>query len=194
MGNSRWVRSKTDPMALREDGIGVSLSEGKWAAVVETKIVRLKTPGLLSYLERAIEEADELFLPGAWTVDASIWKAAGWYVRVGEGGWSVFRPMEGKLVLASKKVFASSDRARSWAESRLDRAEGGLRGPKPRGGKAANAKLPDIRVTEDERALADRVLEREGLSYSEFVRACFAWVGAHPGESPWLLGVKEPLT
>lgn len=86
---------------------------------------------------------------------------------------------------ASRRTFSSADRARTWADIRFDRAVGGLRGPKPRGGSTSGAKLPDIRVTEEERALAERVLEREGLSYSEFVRAALRWVDAHPGEA-WL--------
>jgi len=185
MGNSRWLRSKKEPMALREDGVGVALSGGVWACTTAEvpQERRLKTPGLHAYLDRAIEEADEMYPPAPWKVDASIWRADGWCVRSTADEWSVFRIVEGEFAPASRKTFASSDRARAWVDTRFDRAVGGLRGPKPRGGTTAGAKLPDIRVTEEERALADRVLDRENLSYSEFVRAAFRWADAHPGKA-----------
>lgn len=191
MGNSRWVRSPNESMALREDGRAVTLSGGRWACVTAEETLRLKTPGLHAYLDRAIEEVDESFPPAPWTVDAGIWSTAGWVVRAGGEAWTVSRAVGTEQELATTKVFSSSDRARAWADGRLERAEGGLRGPKPRVGKTAAAKLPDIRVTEEERALAERVLEREGVSYSEFVRACFTWAEAHPGEA-WLTKVVAP--
>ena len=205
MGNSRWVRSPNESMALREDGRAVTLSGGRWACVTAEETLRLKTPGLHAYLDRAIEEVDESFPPAPWTVDAGIWSTAGWVVRAGgefashharfdwsvAEGWTVSRAVGTEQELATTKVFSSSDRARAWADGRLERAEGGLRGPKPRVGKTAAAKLPDIRVTEEERANAERVLEREGVTYSEFVRACFTWAEAHPGEA-WLRRVVAP--
>lgn len=185
MGNSRWLRSKKEPMALREDGVGVALSGGVWTCttVEVPQERRLKTPGLHAYLDRAIEEADEMYPPPPWKVDAAIWRAQGWCVRSTADGWVVLRIVDGEFAPASSKTFSSSDRARTWADTRFDRAVGGLRGPKPRGGTTAAAKLPDIRVTEEERALAERVLTREGLSYSEFVRAALRWADAHPGEA-----------
>jgi hypothetical protein len=88
--------------------------------------------------------------------------------------------------------FPSADRARRWAELRFDRSEGGLRGPKPRAGSRSAAKLPDVRVTEEERDAATATLDALGMSYAVFVRASLEWARAYVlSDSPeWTVDVE----
>lgn len=73
---------------------------------------------------------------------------------------------------ATKQTFRTADRARHYAEIRLHRSTGPVRGPKPRGGgTGATATLPDVRVTCRERKQAVDTAQALGMSYSAFARA-----------------------
>lgn len=173
---SRWTRSPRTGSASRSDGVTLALLSGAWTCRFGESSTRLKTPGLLAFLDRAIEEADELHTPEGWTYEAGIWKTdKGWWVRPVESGWGVFRTVRAQEERASRKTFESSDRARRWAELRFERGEAPLRGPKARAGERAMSKLPDVRVTEEERIFAEEILGSLDLSYSEFVRAALRW-------------------
>ena len=178
----RWVRSPRSGEAARTDGVTVTLTNGSWhlsASALRDGPRKMKTPGLVAYLDRAIEEADSTILPAGWTLTAGVWNAAnGWSARPVDGGWGVFRPVKGTVERASQQTFDSSDRARRWAELRFERGEAGLRGPKPRAGSRSASKLPAIRVTEEERAFAEETLSGLGVSYSEFVRAALRFVAS----------------
>ena len=177
-----WERvGKNAGEASRTDGVRLGISEGVWLATKGSTTLRLKVPALLAYLDRAIGAADILFPPPPWQHENGVWAANGWTVRpVENGGYGVFRTRSGGTEeRASRQTFDSADRGRAWAALRFDRGDGGLRGPRARAGAPAASKLPDIRVTHEERALAEKVLDRLNLSYSEFVRAALRWTDDH---------------
>lgn len=174
----RWVRAARTGEAARTDGVTVILTSGSWMLYSRRSPTaqKLKTPGLLAYLDRAIEEADVAISPAGWEHTGGVWIASnGWAIRPVEGGWGAFRRIKGEEERASRQTFDSADRGRRWAELRFERGEAGLRGPKPRAGSRSASKLPDIRVTEEERVFAEEVLTKLGVSYSEFVRAALQW-------------------
>ena len=174
----RWVRASRTGEAARTDGVTVILTSGSWMLHSRRSPTaqKLKTPGLLAYLDRAIEEADVAISPAGWEHVSGVWSAKnGWAIRPVEGGWGAFRRIKGEEERASRQTFDSADRGRRWAELRFERGEAGLRGPKPRAGSRSASKLPDIRVTEEERIFAEEVLTKLGVSYSEFVRAALQW-------------------
>lgn len=186
----RWMRAPRSAQATRTDGVAVSLVSGHWSCLRASKETRLKTPGLVAYINKAVEEADALFPPDGWTVSDGVWASGNWCLRPVEAGWGVFRTVKGQEERASRQVFESPDRARRWASLRLERGEAGLRGPKPRAGSRSGAKLPDIRVTEEERASAEALLDQLGLSYSEFVRAALHWSSENLGHA-WSVSRTE---
>ena len=198
--STRWVRAPRIPTASRTDGLSVTLSEGRWVASMHGVPTVLATPGLASYLERALVESDEAHPPAPWTFTDGVWACHVWEIRPnGDGTWGIFRTLEGVVEKASRQPFPSADRARRWAELRFDRGEARLRGPKPRAGSKASHKLPDIRVTEAEKTHMLDLLARTGLGYSDFVRAAAAWAETHlveaagEGDAPraWEVVEKE---
>lgn len=172
---TRWVRSARTNTSSRTDGITVTLSNGSWVMVSEGKTEKLKTPPLAAWLDKAIQEADEANPPAPWAFKRGVWSSGSWVIRPDNDGWGVFRALGEGVERASRQSFPSADRARRWAELRFDRSEGGLRGPKPRAGSRSAAKLPDVRVTEEERDAANATLEDLGMSYAVFVRASLEW-------------------
>ena len=108
-------------------------------------------------------------------------------MRPEQTGWYVYRlsPSGKDRERASVQEFSSADRARRWAEVRLDRTGTNLRGPKPRAGRRSNCKLPDVRVTETERADAMRLLKDLGLTYSQFVRAALRFADSYIAHGTW---------
>lgn len=163
---------------MRSDGLTLTLHAGTWSYRTADKAAetrRLKTPGLAAYLNRAIDEVDAALPPAGWEIRSGVWYSGPWRARPVSGGWGVFRVLRGAEERASRQTFDSADRARRWAELRFDRGESGLRGPKPRAGARAAFKLPDVRVTEEERQFAEDTVEKLGVSYSEFVRAALRW-------------------
>jgi hypothetical protein len=175
----RWVRAPRVPAATRTDGYTVSLDSDTCWVVVGPGVgpKALDTTGRPSYLEDAIEEVDLLFPPTPWRVEGGVWYADRWQVRPnGDDTWGVHRLLDGVVEVASRQPFPSADRARRWAELRFDRGDARLRGPKPRAGSKASCKLPDVRVTDEEKAHTLAVLESLGVTYSDFVRMSLRWV------------------
>jgi len=166
----RWVRSRSK--AERTDGYLVDKVGGSWGLYKDGALV-----GSASTKEDAILYCDSVVaVPDGWKVADQIWVStysASWEVRRLPGrGCGVYRNGERACVLD----FQTPDRARRWAEIRLDRSdEAALRGPAPRQGKRADDKLPDVRATSEEKAAAAETVKRLGVSYSEFVRASLLW-------------------
>jgi hypothetical protein len=193
--STRWVRAPRIPTASRTDGLSVTLDNGRWVANMAGKPAVLATPGLASYLERALVEADEAHPPAPWAFVDGVWRCHVWEIRPnGDGTWGIFRTLEGEVEQASRQPFPSADRARRWAELRFDRGETRLRGPKPRAGSKAAHKLPDIRVTEAEKSHVFDLLGRLGLGYSDFVRAAMFWAESNLVEATPEDGAGEART
>lgn len=190
----RWVRTPRTAYAARTDGLSVLHRDGGWFLTAAGEEVCLcNTDRTVEGLEEAIALADTRHPPAPWTCDADgIWYTDVWCVLPEDGAWSVYREIEDELRRASSQPFASADRARRWAELRFDRGESGLRGPKPRKGTKARAKLPDVRVTQQERDHTLAMLEAMGVPYSVFVRAASAWVEANmTGDAPtWRIDMR----
>jgi hypothetical protein len=182
----RWVRSPRTSSATRTDGLVLVYKDGAWLlASGGAESLVLTSPDTVEYMEEAIFLADVLNPPAPWVCEGASWCADVWCVSPEAEGWIVYRAFEEGLRRASTQVFTSPDRARRWAELRFDRGQSGLRGPKPRAGTKARAKLPDVRVTQGEREHTLAMLERIGIPYSTFVRAASAWVEAHlTGDNP----------
>jgi len=189
----RWVRAPRIPSASRTDGITINLVEGRWKLSRNGEVQVLATPPATFAFESALEEADVLYPPAPWRHERGVWIADLWHVVPdGAGAWAVYRNIDGLMERASLQIFVTADRARRWAELRFDRGTQGLRGPKPRAGSRAGSKLPDVRVTDEERDHAIAVLAERDLSYSEFVRAALAWVEEYVGEGlPWAVERNE---
>lgn len=179
----RWVRAPRIPSASRTDGITINLAMGRWTLTKSGEVTHLSTPPSSYQFEAALEEADVLHPPAPWRHERGVWVADLWHVvPEGTGAWAVYRSIDGLMERASLQSFVTADRARRWAELRFDRGTQGLRGPKPRAGSRAGSKLPDVRVTDEERDHAIVVLSDHGLSYSEFVRAALAWMEENVGD------------
>ena len=175
----RWVRALPTRSASRTDGIAVAFDQNRWLLMAQGTTYVLRTPGFSQNLDRAVDDADQFFPPAPWTFTEGVWSFGVWQIRPNaDGTWGVFREVEGTVEQASIQLFPSADRARRWAELRFDRGSSRLRGPKPRAGSRASEKLPDVRVTEDEKAHAMAILGRLGLGYSDFVRAALVWAEA----------------
>jgi len=185
MENSRWIRSSE--VAERPDDGGRVVKKGEdWIYVLGRRMKRLVES---ETLEQAIEHADQFRPPGKWAYAPSDykWMRSLWEVRYEGEGWTVWRvkPGEEEMTQASVAVHPSADRARRWVELRLERTDGNLRGPAPRAGKASTAKLPDIRVTPEEREQAFELLTQLGLSYADFVRAALTFAEDHLDGGDW---------
>jgi len=84
-----------------------------------------------SDLERTIHLYDVAHPPKGWAWDGAVWILGPWKVEVDPtvpGQWRVIRGG----VQATTESFRTADRARHWAEVRLDRSVGPRRGPKPK--------------------------------------------------------------
>jgi hypothetical protein len=137
-------------------------------------------------LEQAIYMADVANTPEGWTFHKGPkrWSMGPWVVEVDvidpttrnkpwTGTWKVLR--HGKRV--SKRSFRSADRARHYAETRVDRSDGPMRGPMPRAASSSDCHLPDVRVTAAERAVALGLSKHLGFdTYSDFARALLVYV------------------
>lgn len=175
---TRWLRTPRTAHAVRSDDIVVWHEGSGWHITVRGEpcafIPEDATP---ANLEFCIAKVDELHPPHPWVLEDGVWKASVWRVMTDDGlVWGVFRDLGSKLERASNQPFLTPDRARRWAELRFDRGSGGLRGPKPRVGARARSKLPDVRVTADERDRVLSVLAAVGMTYSDLVRAAAYWV------------------
>jgi hypothetical protein len=143
------------------------------------------TVGDYTTLERSIHLADTAKPPKGWSWDGTsrAWTFGPWRVEVDAAHlpqgtpkdvdpwklpWCLLRGDQ----RATKQVFRTADRARHYAEMRLHRSAGPMRGPRPRGGgNGATVNLPDVRATPRERQVAFTVAESLGLTYSGLARA-----------------------
>jgi hypothetical protein len=185
--NSKWRRDAKAATAIRGDRVSLVLTDKGWRATAEGAVFSIEAPPFSHEMEEAIETCDQLpaLHPEGWIWwrSAREWIREGWVVRRDNDIWLVLREVKGALCPASVQEFITADRARRWAEVRLDRVGANLKGPKPRAGKRSAAKLPDVRVTEAEKKQATQMLKAIGLSYSQFVRASIAFAEENIGES-----------
>ena len=188
----RWVRSPRACAASRTDGLVLVYHDGAWLLTGEEEAPLLEGGTSVEEMEEAIARADITHPPAPWSYLDGSWHAGVWFVVFEDTSWSVYRVIEDVLRKASSQPFTSADRARRWAELRFDRGESGLRGPKPRKGTKARAKLPDVRVTQEERDHTLAMLDGMGVSYSVFVRAAAAWVEENmTGDAPaWRIDAR----
>lgn len=176
---TRYPRTKTAVRGENGDRITLMQQRGQWIAFVGKEQVVLDA-GLTLDLDDAVDLVDKIYAPDGWNYETSsgAWLRPGWSCTSDAAGeWHVYRsdvpgaqPGE-EGVAASTKTFKSADRARRWAEIRLDRTTLNLRGPRPRATQRANMTLPDVRVTEAERTSAVQLALHLGLSYSDLARA-----------------------
>jgi hypothetical protein len=128
-------------------------------------------------LDAVIATVDLLYPPEGWNVDdKDLWTRGSWTCRPTPSGWKVSTPG-----FEVKQHFMTCDRARKWVDLRVDRV-GGIRGPRTRSAAVADRTLPDVRVTEAERAAALELAKVLGVSYSTFVRASLKLI-SHLAES-----------
>jgi len=177
---TRYPRTKTAVRGSDDDRITLMQQRDQWTAFVGTESVILSAEADAD-LDSVIDLVDQIYLPAGWAYDpvqGEAWVRPGWAcVPEEDGAWRVLRTdvpgvQEGtRGIPASSKTFKSADRARRWAEVRLDRTTLNLRGPRPRATQRANMTLPDVRVTEGERAAAVDLANRLGMSYSDLARA-----------------------
>lgn len=177
--NTKWTRVAKAASALRGDRLSLVLTDEGWQATHKGKVHSIKAPPIPDALEEAITMADRSLLPPGWTQVEGNWIREGWTIRPHGTGWNIYRTASEKDEKASVRDFTTADRARRWVEVRLDRTGTNLRGPKPRAGRKSNCKLPDVRVTENEKAAAMARLKELGLTYSQFVRASLQFAEEH---------------
>ena len=181
--HSRWHRSGRRPTACRDHCtpiLHLALANGKWVVTKDEAAHVLIVPGAPSSREDAIAAADQAFPPTSWAHDKGKWTRDSWVISPENTGWYIYRKLtDGELSRASVTEFTAPDRARRWAELRLDRGDGKLRGAKPRAGSRSTCKLPDVRVTPDEREAALALAGQMGLSYSQLARAAVRFVQEH---------------
>jgi hypothetical protein len=167
------------------------LRGGRWLVTRNDKTKILRTQGFPAYLDKAIAEIDAIVPPKRWRFENNRWISDNWIIVEDGGRWLVRRLWpDGRLESATRQEFLSQDRARVWVELRRDRSKYGLRGPKPRAGASASAKLPDVRVTAEEKDAVVLALGRYGLSYSAFVRCAFEWAEQNLGNG-WVIETDE---
>ena len=177
--NTKWSRVPKSASALRGDRLSLVLTDDGWQATHKGKVHTIKAPPIADALEEAIAMTDRTLMPPGWEHDAGNWMRDGWRIQPQGSGWNIYKTTDENDAKASVRDFTSADRARRWVEVRLDRTGTNLRGPKPRAGRKSNCKLPDVRVTESEKAAAMERLKELGLTYSQFVRASLQFAEEH---------------
>jgi len=183
--NSKWRRDTKTGSALRlGDKTSLVLTDDGWLATHKGEVHHIPAPPSGNALEEAITMTDAFHPPNGWDYKEGHWMREGWHIRPEETGWYVYRTAEEDPSRASVQEFATADRARRWAEVRLDRTQTNLRGPKPRAGSKSTSKLPDVRVTEAEKTESKVLMERLGLTYSQFVRASLRFAKDHITPNP----------
>jgi hypothetical protein len=194
--NSKWTRMAKAASALRGDRLSLVLTQKGWQATHEGIVHHIQAPSIADAIEEAIAVADILLSPAGWEYAKGNWVRAGWMISPQGTGWNIYKHTDDTKERASVRDFTSADRARRWVEVRLDRTGTNLRGPKPRAGRKSNCKLPDVRVTEGEKAAAMTRLKTLGLSYSQFVRASLRFADEYltmtpADESDWVVTTIE---
>lgn len=176
MSTSVWTRYPRNLTAFRGHGTGslvLAKSETGWHLFDHAKsALALEAEASLD-LERVILAVDFLYPPEGWNrVDDERWVKGEWTVLFTPAGWKVQHPKS-----STRQIFRSADRARKWVDLRADRA-GGTLGPRCRADTRASKTLPDVRVTEAERADAVNLAAEMNLTFSELVRASLKFVRA----------------
>ena len=187
---TRYPRTKTAVRGENGDRITLMQQRGQWIAFIGKEQVVLDVSLTLD-LDDAVDLVDKIYTPAGWGYDTTLnaWLRPGWACTPdAQGDWQVYRSgvpgaQPGEAGAASTKKFKSADRARRWAEIRLDRTTLNLRGPRPRATQRANMTLPDVRVTGEERASAVELASRLGLSYSDLARAAIDLIHRESRES-----------
>lgn len=186
--DSSWTRSPKTKTAIRgADGDRITLThQGHgWVVLSGSRSQHLEASADVS-LDGAIDLLDQLYPPEGWECRAATigqgveWARPGWVCwQDHQALWRVGRyprADHSTLESATGKTFQTADRARHWAEVRLDRTSSNLRGPRTRAQQRAVKTLPDVRVTEIERAAAVALAARLGLSYSDLARAALRFL------------------
>ena len=195
--NSKWRRDAKTGSALRlGDKASLVLTSEGWRVTTKGQVHEITAAPSASALEEAITMTDAFHPPEGWTYKEGHWRRDGWHICPEQTGWAVYRMKEGNSERASVQEFASADRARRWAEVRLDRTGTNLRGPKPRAGRKSTCKLPDVRVTDGEKAATMDLLKELEMTYSQFVRASIRFATDHITKNPmdeddWVVKTKE---
>jgi hypothetical protein len=180
---TRYPKAKTAVRGADGERVTLMLQRGGWVCLIGTQSHYLEASVDLP-LDAVIDAVDQLFLPEGWTCvveadDCVTWTRPGWTVWAdAEKSWRVGRPAEGsdEPVTTTSKTFRSADRARHWAEVRLDRTNANIRGPRPRAEKRALCTLPDVRVTAEEREAAVALAKRLGMTFSDLARAALNFI------------------
>lgn len=166
--STSWTRHPRTQTAFRgQDLSALTLrsAEGRWLLSRGSEELILEA-GADVELEAVIAHVDFLFPPEGWTVDLpDLWRRGSWTCAKTPDGWFVSGPS-----MQVKQRFLSADRARKWVDLRIDRP-GGLRGPRTRESTASRRTLPDVRVTDFERAEALALAARLEATYAAVVRA-----------------------
>ena len=167
--STAWTRNPKSRTAFRGcgvDALTLVREEAGWSVFRSGALLFRVDTEAPDDLDSVIVQVDLLSPPADWTVEnPDTWIRGAWICRRGETGWTVSSP-----ALTVRQTFASCDRARKWVDLRADRV-GGLRGPVPRRGTAANCTLPDVRVTSEERQAALLLARSLGMSYAALIRA-----------------------
>ena len=183
--NSKWRRDAKMGSALRlGDKASLVLTAQGWRVTTDGEVYPVIAAPSASALEEAITMTDAFHPPAGWTYKEGHWLREGWHVRPEQSGWYVYRTTEEDVEKASVQEFASADRARRWAEVRFDRTGTNLRGPRPRAGRKSTCKLPDVRVTEDEKSATMDLLKELDMTYSQFVRASIRFAAQNITKNP----------
>lgn len=171
--STAWTRYPRTRTAFRGQGTSALTLRGveeRWVLLREGQELTLDV-GPDARLESVISLVDFIFPPESWDLDSSgIWRRESWTCAETPDGWTVSGPQ-----VQVKQRFLSADRARKWVDLRIDRP-GGIRGPRTRGSTPAQRTLPDVRVTEAERADALALAARLNGSYASVVRASLKFV------------------
>ena len=169
MSTSGWARYPKNSTAFRGYGSGSLVlvkTDNSWRLFDAEKNELALDTSHEAGLESVIEVVDLLYPPAGWTrLDQAAWSRGDWSVTLGQAGWKVAHPKA-----ATRQVFPSADRARKWVDLRADRPNG-PRGPRCRSDVRATRTLPDVRVTEAERAEALELASALKISFAELVRA-----------------------
>lgn len=169
MATSGWARYPRNRTAFRGYGQGALVlvkAVNGWRVFDSEKNELPLAAADEQDLETVIELVDLQHPPANWTrLDQSAWERGDWKVLSTATGWKIQHPK-----FSTRQSFRSADRARKWIDLRAQR-EDSVRGPRCRAGTRATRVLPDVRVTEAERADALNLAAELNLSFAELVRA-----------------------
>jgi hypothetical protein len=169
MSTSGWTRYPKNSTAFRGYGAGALVlvkAEIGWRLFDDTKSELSLQTSAEDALDSVIEVVDLLYPPEGWIrLDQTSWERGDWKITSAAAGWKISHPR-----FSTRQSFRSADRARKWVDLRADRLNS-TRGPRCRAETRANRTLPDVRVTEAERAAALKLASDLNLTFAELVRA-----------------------